>query len=511
MAEGNILVIEDELVMCDLLSDLLKDRGYDVNCAQSGEEGLKLLERTKPDVVISDLKMPGMDGITVLRTIKQRDPDSVVIIITAFGSLETAQEALRIGAYDYITKPFEINKIAFIVRRAVLARKLLIANKELMANLEKQNLELEKKIYERTKEVSLLFKIGQELTSTLELDEVLRGLVNKLGEVIKYDICAILLFDKTKVGQELYIKYSVGLDEECIKANHLKKGEKISGWVIENNESIISGDVNEDPRFKGRMREIFYKNSFISVPLASKNEVIGAINICNSTSKNSFKDDDLRFVQGIAAEAAIAIDNARLYERLQEVVKQTMKTLVTALDAKDHYTYSHSEDVANYAVAIAKQMGLSPEQIEIIREACELHDLGKIGVHDAILTKPDKLTEEEWKEMKQHSVTGAEILAPLEFMEDVGAIVRQIHERYDGEGYPDKLKGDQISLGARIITVADSFDTMISNRPYHKPKSVEEAMKELEANRGKQFDPNVVDAFLEVARNNPGIIKRSPA
>src|SRR3989338_2145037 len=149
MGEGNILVVEDELVMCDLLSDLLKDRGYEVNCAQNGEDGLKLLERVKPDVVISDLKMPGMDGITVLKTIRKQDPDSVVIIITAFGSLETAQEALRTGAYDYITKPFEINKIVFIVRRAVLARRLLIANKELMANLETQNLGLERKVYER--------------------------------------------------------------------------------------------------------------------------------------------------------------------------------------------------------------------------------------------------------------------------------------------------------------------------------------------------------------------------
>lgn len=179
---------------------------------------------------------------------------------------------------------------------------------------------------------------------------------------------------------------------------------------------------------------------------------------------------------------------------------QTVKALAQAIDAKDHYTHGHSEKVTKYALMITQEMGLKSEEIEDIRQASELHDLGKIGIHDYILTKPGKLTPEEWENVKLHSLKGAEILEPLDFLDGIIDLVRQHHERYDGKGYPHGLAGEQIKIGARIMAVADAFDAMISKRSYsEKPLTKEEAIEEIKKSSGSQFDPMVVGAFLRIA------------
>lgn len=190
----------------------------------------------------------------------------------------------------------------------------------------------------------------------------------------------------------------------------------------------------------------------------------------------------------------------RLYDDLRSTYMRTIKSLVEAIDARDHYTCSHSQKVARYAVLIAEELGLSLKEIESIRQACELHDVGKIGIDDRILTKPGPLNEEEWEQIKLHSVKGAQILEPLTFLDDVVTIVRQHHECYDGTGYPDGLKGDEIVFGARIVILADAYDAMTSVRTYRKEiLSKEEALVQIRRNSGKQFDPRVVDAFCKIA------------
>ncbi|MCP4649433.1 MAG: HD domain-containing protein [PVC group bacterium] len=200
--------------------------------------------------------------------------------------------------------------------------------------------------------------------------------------------------------------------------------------------------------------------------------------------------------------------NKRLWVRMERRnIMRTINALVSAIDFKDHLTKSHSDKVRQYAGLLAEKMGVPKEEIATIKEACQLHDLGKIGVHDYILTKAGKLTEKEWNEIKSHSLAGAVILKPFHFLSKVVKIVRQHHERYDGGGYPDGIKGDDITLGARIMAVADSYDAMVSKRPYKDPMSIKKAVEEIARNRGKQFDPRVVDIFLKVQAENPELFK----
>ncbi|MDD5561215.1 MAG: HD domain-containing protein [Candidatus Omnitrophica bacterium] len=193
---------------------------------------------------------------------------------------------------------------------------------------------------------------------------------------------------------------------------------------------------------------------------------------------------------------------SRLYEDLRSTYMRTIRVLAQAIEARDHYTHSHSETVARYAVAIANYLKLPAKDVEVIRQACELHDLGKIGIGDSILLKASALTPEEWEEIKKHPIIGAQILEPLTFLGGVVDLVRQHHEHYDGSGYPEGRKGEDILLGARIIHVADSYEAMRSARSYRKiPLMKEEAILEIKVNSGTQFDPKIVDAFLQVVDN----------
>jgi putative nucleotidyltransferase with HDIG domain len=189
----------------------------------------------------------------------------------------------------------------------------------------------------------------------------------------------------------------------------------------------------------------------------------------------------------------------RLYEDLRQTYMRTIKVLAHAIDARDHYTHSHSENVAKYAVSIAEELRLPAAEIELIRDACELHDLGKIGVEDTILSKPSSLTPQEWEQIKRHPQTGAQILEPLTFLGGVIDLIKQHHEHYDGAGYPEGRKDDDILLGARIIHVADAYEAMRSPRSYRLvPLSKEEAILEIKKNNGTQFDPKIVEVFLKV-------------
>ncbi len=357
--------------------------------------------------------------------------------------------------------------------------------------------EVTKKLaHQRLQELSTLYEINQALASVLSLEKVLKIIINKSARIFEAEIVSILLLDEKK--ENLTIRTARGLNKKIVDTTSLKKGERISGWVVQHRKAVLVKDIEKDPRFRLRHREKYYTKSLISAPLIVKEKVLGVINVNNKMTRKPFTPSELSLLQTLAFQAGIAIENARLYERLNNLYLNTIDALAQVIDEKDHYTHTHSKNVTKYALAIAKQMKLTPHQMEVVERAAKLHDLGKIGIHDYILAKPDKLTPEEWEEIKTHSLKGAKILEPLSFLNGVIKAVRSHHERYDGKGYPDGKKGKEISVEARIMAVADAFDAMLSERPYRKALTKEKTIKELKKNSGTQFDPKVVKAFLRI-------------
>ena len=334
-APTRILIVDDDASVRDVISVLLQEEGYECRTAAGAEEALEIAAVEAPPLVISDMKMPGRDGIWLLEAFRERHPDSAVVMLTGYGDTEAAVDCLRRGAVDYLLKPPKLTDLIRAIERALAKRRIELARKRYQKKLER-------KVRDRT----------AELRSALK-------------------------------------------------------------------------------------------------------------------------------------------DIAQTYQN-------TLLALVAALDAREHETSDHSQRVVKYTVAIAERLSLQGTDLEELGRGALLHDVGKIGVPDAVLLKPGKLTTEEWAEMRKHPDIGWKMIESIPFLATPATIVLSHQERFDGGGYPRKLRGEEIHIGARIFAVADTLDAMTSDRPYRKATSFENAMAEVQRCAGSQFDPEVVRAFSDI-------------
>lgn len=331
--EEKILIIDDEEVICNLIAKRLMIEGYSCEMANNGKQGLNLFYRQNFSLIISDIKMPEMNGIELLKRVKSIHPKMRFIILTAYPDIDMAVEAIRLGASDFILKPVDLELIVFSVNR-------VLENKRLEEEIENYQMKLERLIEERTAKL-----------------------------------------------------------------------------------------------------------------------------------KNA-------------------------YQNLKKSYKDSVRVLIEAIDAKDPYTRGHSDRVKRMSLKIAQKMGFSEERLEIIEYGSLLHDIGKIGIKDEILQKQSSLSPEEYQIIQEHPLIGVKIVEGVEYFKDMIPMIRNHHEHYDGSGYPDGLAGEEIPIEARIITVPDAFDAMTSIRPHRKIMPLEDVLTELDRWKGIQFDPTVVEIFI---------------
>lgn len=350
-------------------------------------------------------------------------------------------------------------------------------------------------------EISIIRQLVQNISSYRTLKDLAEEIVKTTCKILNSKICALLLLDDTT--EILSIIASIGIEDKLARETRIKKGEEISGLVAKYNVIKIINNLEKEVSLSRLRYDRCYKNSLASLPLYVKDKMLGVLNLSDKKTGNPFSPDDVKVLNVISLESAIAIQNFKLYEELQKNYLNTIISLANAIDARDTYTHRHSQNVTAYAVHIAQEMKLPTQIIENIKHAGLLHDIGKIGIKDEILFKNKNLNDEEWLQIKMHPSKGEEIIKSLPFLAEIAGIIRHHHERFDGQGYPQGIKGENIELGARILAIADSFDAMTSDRPYRKALSLEEAKNELLKGKGAQFDPRIVDYFLQILEKEP--------
>lgn len=345
-------------------------------------------------------------------------------------------------------------------------------------------------------EISSFCKVSSTISSTLELEKVLDLITRSACQVTKTQSCTLRLLDEEK--NELVLASSYGLSLEYKMKGPVKVGESVAGHVVQEKKPQVILDVLKDPQYKyPSFAKKSHLKSLLSVPLTVKNRAIGVLSVY-TTKLHHFTEREKKILTLFASEAAIAIENAKLVKGLQDAYLNTLKTLGAVVDSFDWHTERHSEKVKKYAVAIAKKMNLSGEDLKAIEYAALIHDIGKVGVDLSIIRKRGRLTEEEWRQVIKHPLLGANIAERIEMLRILSPLIMHHHERYNGKGYPDGLKGKSTPLGARILAVADAYEAMTAERPYRKAFSKEQAIAEIKKYSGEQFDPTVVEAFLKV-------------
>jgi len=357
-----------------------------------------------------------------------------------------------------------------------------------------------KHIPDEMKKLHSLMEIAALINSSHDPREIKRLAVEVATSCVNADAASLLLLDQ-ETG-ELYFESATGEKGGQLKEIRLKPGLGIAGWVVRKGGSMIIDDLSKDTRFNTEVdRSTGYESrNMIAVPVASKEKIIGVLQAINKKN-GSFTESDLEMLETLAHQVGTAIENALLYQEQHETFLGVTMAFVDALEKRDDYTGGHTRRVHEYSMAIAEHLGLPEKLHEELHLCAILHDIGKIGVSDQVLQKPGKLEPEEFAEMRRHPSIGSEILEHVKSLRAMIGGVRHHHEKFDGNGYPDNKRGEEIPLIARIIAVADTFDAMTSTRPYRTALNHEKALNELIACSGTQFDPAVVNAFLEVYNN----------
>jgi len=467
--QQKVLIVDDDAGIRDTLSDLVRLLGYSTYTAENGLKAMELFDDGPYLCVFTDIMMPKMTGLELIKEVKARDVSTPVVVITGYASVEMAIDAMKYGASDFISKPFKMKQIEFILKKVEREKKLLQENKRFSEELTLHRLidHLSGQLEKSVEEISTLHAISDKITRLKGIKDLVNTMVDVTGEILDTaDVCFYLLDRATG-------KF-IDLD---------------SGNIAELNRGIMEGNIVRDRvpgSFDSQDLEILF-------PLMIEDRLFGALRVVSSKGIDSSKEAKLSYLLQRIVER---MENVVLYEGLYENILSTLDSMAKILDARDPHTSRHSTRVTELSMRIGKALGLSDEDLDVLKVSASLHDIGKVGVPDKILLKKGKLTLEEMDIIKKHPDIGFDILSSIIPMKKDAEIIRHHHERYDGKGYPMGLKGEDIPFLSRIITLADAFDAMTSDRPYRKALPYSVALQEIKRCRGTQFDPGIVDMFI---------------
>lgn len=497
--ELHVMLVDDDEMVRNAISEVLERKGCRVSVFGDTEGAIHALSNDCHfDVLVSDINMPGLSGMEFLNMAKEAAPGIPVVMITGYPTIDLAVEAMKRGATDFLTKPFRTDDLEIVIRKVVSetrngdgdkddSRQMIRAVSRLPATARRR---LEDKI----KELSILHTIAEALDDANEKEKIFRKTMD-LGRIITDAEKAFIMVVEQDPGR-LVVRAATGYEKSLVIGDEFSIGSEPFSSVI---QSKCYSNLFVDRKSMGHLAPVEMESRWIPlllVPLIINKEVVVLMGLTGDEKCGSISNDTMALIQNLVAKASLKLENIVLTENIFSGVVGAITSLINALDARDTYTKDHSNRVTQYALQIAKSYASSQEVIDSISFAGPLHDVGKIGVRDAVLLKEGSFTDEERELMKSHVTRGEEILRPLNLLDSEKAVVLYHHERWDGNGYPNGLDRENIPLCARIFSVADTYDAMTSTRPYRNAVSHEAARDEILRCSGTQFDPMVVDAFL---------------
>ncbi|MCF8067806.1 MAG: response regulator [Desulfobacterales bacterium] len=508
---GKILVVDDEESILDIVSEYFELKGFNVLTASHGKEAIEVIKQNRIDCCFTDINMPEMDGLELAEYLRVYDNTLPVIIMTGFPSLDNTLRTLKNGVVDFLIKPVNLNQMEICLTRVLRERNLFVENLFLKKDVEaKEKLEkLNNELLYKVDELNILNKIMGDFSSVSNSVDVFKRVVDLSVELAHADEAIFYIIndavkDPFEVVHSFSGEYHDQLSQKSGRSS--ERLEALQKLVLEVASDVVPLLVSSN---NGTGRLPSSERSYMIVPLKIREKVFGVLTASVKYGKRRFTEKDLYYLSFMTNKAAFAIENLALYENIYENLFSTLYAFVSAIEAKDTYTKQHSKRVTEVAIQLGKKMGCSKEDLDVLNFAGYLHDIGKIGIPDDILLKPESLTDDEFAIIKTHPEIGASIIGKLGLWNREKKIIRCHHEQYGGNGYPKGLKGEEIPLLARILSVADAFDAMDSDRAYRKRLDKHLILKNINNGKGTQFDPDAVDAFLALFDNGEIIFDNS--
>jgi response regulator RpfG family c-di-GMP phosphodiesterase len=490
-AAARILVVDDERVIREILAEFLTLEGFSVHTVEDGEKALTELRLHPYDLLITDLKMPRLSGLQLLEKVESERLGVLTVLMTGFGTVETAIEAMKKGAYDYLLKPFKVEEVIHVVERALYRQRLQTENI-------------------RLREALTIYRVSEAIALSHDIDKILDTILHAAIDEVKADVATLHLLDAATGKFEERVRL-VGESEGRVRGGVPSPAFGVIAEQFATGAPILAHG-GKAARFFTEAATPAELSSFVAVPLQVSATTIGVLNVFAFTPGKKFDEGHRKMLAVLASRAASAIDNTRLYGELrstnaslvranaslEEMFQQTVAGFAQALEESDLYTRGHSERVAVYSEILARGLTLPDAEVRRIVQAGVMHDVGKIGVRYDMLNKPGKLTPEEVAVFRQHPEKGKRILEPVPCLHGLIDGCWCHHEWFDGGGYPRGLSGQNIPLLGRIVAIADAYDAMTSDRAYRRALSHEIAVSEIERCSGSQFDPELADAFVKL-------------
>ena len=487
---ARILVVDDERVIREILAEFLSLEGFSVQTVEDGEKALTELRLRPYDLLITDLKMPRVSGLQLLERIEAERLGVLTVLMTGFGTVETAIEAMKKGAYDYLLKPFKVEEVIHVVERALYRQRLQAENI-------------------RLREALTIYKVSEAIALSHDIEKILDVVLRAALDEVKADVATLNLLDP-RTGQ-FEERFKLVAAEQPGRAALPSPAFGVLTEQFACGVPILAHG-GKASRFFTETSAPQDLSSFVAVPLQVRGNMVGVLNVFSFTAGKKFDEGHRKMLVVLASRAASAIDNARLYgelrasndslvaanQSLEEMFQQTVAGFAQALEESDQYTRGHSERVAVYSEILGRGLGLPDAELRRLVQAGVMHDVGKIGVRYDMLNKPGKLTPEEVAVFRQHPEKGKRILAPVPCLHGLIDGCWCHHEWFDGGGYPRGLSGQNIPIVGRVVAIADAYDAMTSDRAYRRALSHDVAIGEIERCAGTQFDPELAEAFARL-------------